>query len=493
MQKWDILPNSNIQSASNLLPWKKERVFDFLGINNNDANTRKFNRVISKTSYLPSILTLKHLCNNYGEKALANIVTHFVEQIHKKRGKWLAIQFFEGPNGVPCIVANDGRGKRYWLFQEPKWDKIIHFKKFFRALQNEQPGKLLFFIHKTSNNFLSKLSNELNKEEHSKINIAIGIFPEPNRVPKHFPLNAYSVDSKSNHLDDLEAEGIYIIREVVAEARNPAMLYSIGKDSGVMLHLARKAFWPLPPPFPLLHIDTKWKFRSMYKFRDRIAGATGIKLIVYANPEGVKTGVNPQIHTPLIHTDIMKTQALRQAIDKFSFDAAIGGARRDEEVSRSKERIFSFRTHNHQWDPKNQRPELWNNFNSKVVEGESLRVFPLSNWRELDIWHYIYREQIPIVPLYYAASRPIIKRNDTFIMVDDSRLNILPKEKIENRSIRFRSLGCYPLTGAILSEANTIEKIIIELYESAQSERKTRIIDYEENSSMERKKIEGYF
>ena len=203
--------------------------------------------------------------------------------------------------------------------------------------------------------------------------------------------------------------------------------------------------------------------------------------------------MNPQIHGHLIHTDIMKTQALRQAIDKFSFDAAIGGARRDEEVSRSKERIFSFRTHNHQWDPKNQRPELWNNFNSKVVEGESLRVFPLSNWRELDIWHYIYREQIPIVPLYYAASRPIIKRNDTFIMVDDSRLNILPKEKIENRSIRFRSLGCYPLTGAILSEANTIEKIIIELYESAQSERKTRIIDYEENSSMERKKIEGYF
>ena len=394
MQKWDILPNSNIQSAGNLLLWKKERVFDFLGISNTDANTRKFNRVISKTSYLPSILTLKHLCNNYGEKALANIVTHFVEQIHKKRGKWLAIQFFEGPNGVPCIVANDGRGKRYWLFQEPKWDKTIHCKKFFRALQNEQPGKLLFFIHKTSNNFLSKLSNELNKEEHSKINIAMGIFPEPNRVPKHFPLNAYSVDSKSNHLDDLEAEGIYIIREVVAEARNPAMLYSIGKDSGVMLHLARKAFYPSKIPFPLMHVDTGHNFPETIKFRDNLMTNTGETLIVKYVQDSIDKGTAVEETGPNPSRNGLQTITLLEGLEEGKYDCARGGARRDEEKARAKERFFSLRDEFGQWDPKNQRPELWNLFNGRKKIGEHFRVFPISNWTEMDVWQYILHEKI---------------------------------------------------------------------------------------------------
>ena len=295
------------------------------------------------------------------------------------------------------------------------------------------------------------------------------------------------------HLRRLEAESIHILREVVAECRKPVMLFSIGKDSMVMLHLARKAFHPAPLPFPVLHIDTTWKFREMIAFRDRIAEEWGFELLVHVNREGVEQGIGPISHGSAIHTEIMKTQALKQALDAHGFDAAFGGARRDEEKSRAKERIFSFRTSQHRWDPKNQRPELWHLYNTRLHKGESMRVFPLSNWTELDIWQYIHAENIPIVPLYYAAKRPVIERDGTLIMVDDDRLPLYDGETAQLRKVRFRTLGCYPLTGALESESEDLPGIIAEMLVSRSSERQGRVIDRDHGASMERKKQEGYF
>lgn len=299
--------------------------------------------------------------------------------------------------------------------------------------------------------------------------------------------------SELTHLDELEAEAIYIIREVAAECEKPVMLYSIGKDSSVMLHLALKAFYPEKPPFPFLHIDTTWKFREMIAFRDQIAKEKGIEMIVYTNEEGLRQGINPFDHGAA-YTDIMKTQALKQALDKYGFTAAFGGGRRDEEKSRAKERIFSFRNEAHAWDPKNQRPEMWNLYNTALHKGESIRVFPLSNWTEKDIWQYICREQIDIVPLYFAKIRPIVYRDGNIIMVDDERMRLLPGEKITYESVRFRTLGCYPLTGGIKSTADTLEAIVEETLGAVNSERTSRVIDKDGGSgSMERRKREGYF
>ncbi len=295
------------------------------------------------------------------------------------------------------------------------------------------------------------------------------------------------------HLERLEAEAIDIMREVVAEAENPVMLYSIGKDSSVMLHLARKAFWPAPPPFPFLHVDTTWKFKEMYAFRARMAEEHGLNLLVHVNEEGLARGINPFASGSAVHTDVMKTEALKQALDKYGFDAAFGGARRDEERSRAKERIFSFRTAQHRWDPKNQRPELWRLYNARHRKGESIRVFPLSNWTELDVWLYIHREQIPIVPLYFAAERPVVWRDGTWIMVDDDRMPLEPGEEPQLKRVRFRTLGCYPLSGAIESGADTLPKIIQEMLLAKTSERQGRLIDFDSAASMEKKKVEGYF
>ena len=295
------------------------------------------------------------------------------------------------------------------------------------------------------------------------------------------------------HLQRLEAESIHIIREVVAETDNPVMLYSIGKDSTVMLHLARKAFYPAKPPFPLLHVDTRWKFRDMYLFRDRMAEEAGMDLLVHINPEGMARNINPFDHGSAIHTDIMKTEGLKQALEKYGFDAAFGGARRDEEKSRAKERVFSFRSAQHRWDPKNQRPELWNLYNARKHKGESIRVFPLSNWTELDIWQYIHLENIPIVPLYYAAERPVVERDGILIMVDDERMPLLPGEVPMTKRVRFRTLGCYPLTGAVESGADTLPAIIQEMLLTRTSERHGRAIDHDSAGSMEKKKQEGYF
>jgi sulfate adenylyltransferase subunit 2 len=299
--------------------------------------------------------------------------------------------------------------------------------------------------------------------------------------------------TRLTHLQRLEAESIHILREVVAECERPVMLYSIGKDSSVMLHLAMKAFYPAKPPFPLLHVDTTWKFREMIAFRDQMAAKLGLDLIVHINSDGVARGIGPFTHGSAVHTDVMKTQGLKQALDKYGFDAAFGGARRDEEKSRAKERVFSFRSAQHRWDPKRQRPELWRQYNARKNKGESLRVFPLSNWTELDIWQYIYLENIPIVPLYFAGERPVVKRDGALIMVDDERMPLAPGERPELRSVRFRTLGCYPLTGAIDSTANTLPSIIQEMLLTTSSERQGRVIDHDSSASMEKKKQEGYF
>ncbi|AEI14000.1 Sulfate adenylyltransferase subunit 2 [Flexistipes sinusarabici DSM 4947] len=300
-------------------------------------------------------------------------------------------------------------------------------------------------------------------------------------------------DYKLTHLKELEAESIHIIREAVAESENPVMLYSIGKDSSVMLHLALKAFYPGKPPFPLMHVDTTWKFKDMITFRDRRAEELGLDLIVHINEEGVKQNINPFIHGSKVHTDIMKTEALKQALDKYRFDAVFGGARRDEEKSRAKERVFSFRDEKHRWDPKNQRPELWNIYNCKIKKGESIRVFPLSNWTELDVWLYVYLENIPVVPLYLAKKRPVVERDGVWILVDDDRIPLGKNEKPQYEMVRFRTLGCYPLTGAVKSEAATLPEVIQEMLLTKVSERQGRVIDFDQAGSMEKKKIEGYF
>jgi len=295
------------------------------------------------------------------------------------------------------------------------------------------------------------------------------------------------------HLQQLEAESIHIMREVAAETERPVMLYSIGKDSAVMLHLAAKAFYPSPPPFPLLHVDTTWKFRAMYDMRERTAAAYGFDLKVWTNPEAVEKGINPFDHGSALHTDLWKTEGLKQALDHYGYTAAFGGARRDEETSRAKERIFSFRSAGHRWDPKNQRPELWRSYNTRVAPGETIRVFPISNWTELDIWQYIHLEAIPIVPLYFSAPRPVVERDGALIMVDDDRMPLRPGEVPETRSVRFRTLGCYPLTGAVESTADSLPAIIQEMLLTTTSERQGRMIDHDQAASMEKKKQEGYF
>ncbi len=298
--------------------------------------------------------------------------------------------------------------------------------------------------------------------------------------------------ARLTHLQRLEAESVHIMREVVAECAKPVMLYSIGKDSAVMLHLAAKAFYPSPPPFPLLHVDTTWKFRAMYEMRERMAAELGFELLVHKNPDALARGVNPFDHGSL-HTDLWKTEGLKQALDLYGFDAAFGGARRDEEKSRAKERIFSFRSANHRWDPKSQRPELWRLYNARKHKGESIRVFPLSNWTELDVWQYIHLENIPIVPLYFAAPRPVVRRDGALIMVDDERMRLRDGEKAETLKVRFRTLGCYPLTGAVESNADTLTAIIQEMLLTTTSERQGRVIDHDQAASMEKKKQEGYF
>ena len=482
-----MLPFTNAISDHQATLWDRDTLLAHLNMKASTAELKKLERLTTEASYYPAILKPDGIRDHEGHPLYANLLTSEIEAVHARRGKWLALQLWQYEGRPDMICANDGRGGRCWLFAEIGQTISSLLRDFGQLLAKKSQHPILLILHGP----LAALRDDLHltggvkccRTPYREIyNIAI-----PQNLTPTVPTTPPS------HLDRLEAESLHIIREVVAETQNPVMLYSIGKDSAVMLHLARKAFWPGIPPFPLLHIDTGWKFRAMYEFRDQIASSSGMELRVYQNPDGVRQGINPFDHGSTLHTDIMKTQGLKQALETGKFDAAFGGARRDEEKSRAKERIFSFRTKTHQWDPKNQRPELWNLYNTRVANGESMRVFPLSNWTEIDIWSYIYREAIPIVPLYFAAERPVIERDGTLLMVDDERLSIAKSEKVALRKVRFRSLGCYPLTGAIESTSDTLESIILELLAALQSERQGRVIDKDANASMEQKKMEGYF
>jgi len=396
------------------------------------------------------------------------------------------LPFFGGSNhDQPCLHANDARGARLWVPLTSFTDTVI--QRALADLQRHIGKPIAVFPH-------GPLVANL---RHTPSTTGIQLCPQAYRpvLPAGLSLNGNTKpnQSPSPHLKRLEAESIHILREAVAEAQNPVMMYSVGKDSGVMLHLARKAFYPTPPPFPLLHIDTRWKFQEMYLFRDFMARESGMELLVHTNPEAIEKNINPFDHGSVLHTDITKTEALKQALDHYQFDVVFGGARRDEEKSRAKERVFSFRTSTHRWDPKNQRPELWSLYNTRKNPGESIRVFPLSNWTELDIWQYIYQENIPMVPLYFAKPRPVVVRPEMIMMVDDERCRLLPGEEVQIKKVRFRTLGCYPLTGAVESEAETLEDILQEIIQTHQSERQGRKIDTDSASSMEKKKQEGYF
>ena len=473
--------------------WDTDSHYKFLLGQKLFKTKRSYERWLEKLSIFPENLNL----NNYLEihKSRVNKLIHdyFIKKFEKQRSLILFVQYIE-VNNTKFLFANDRRNGRLWVkVKSKKINDISDGLKYFSKLRKKN---IIIFPD----------INLLNSFVEEKINAKLVNYKL--KHPIHFPDYLFKINKlnikdtkllkkfnlpQNSYLSDLEAESIHIIREVVSETKNPVMLYSIGKDSSVMLRLAQKAFYPSLPPFPLVHVDTRWKFREMYLFRTWIAKNSGMKLITHINPEGIKSNINPFEHGSVVHTNIMKTQGLKQILNKYKYDAAFGGARRDEEKSRAKERIFSFRTPSHQWDPKNQRPELWSLYNSRVNKGESTRVFPLSNWTELDIWQYIYQEQIPIVPLYFAKVRPVVIRDGMIVMIDDDRFNLQSNEKIELKKIRFRTLGCYPLTGAIESDANTLEDIVLELLQSKTSERQGRAIDSDSGSSMEMKKIDGYF
>ena len=467
--------------------WTRDTLASHLGFADDAAGKKKLERLYAKTSYFPPLIGLKDVVDSDGKKLLKNLLEQDIASIQSKRGKWLIVQHWR-PNDDPAMIcAHDGRGARYWCFAREDQNDADHLQEFIDGLATQFSQPIRLYLHGPLAGWRQTA------RESGRIKLAALAYPERYALTLTDAIKSSSPTEPLSHLDQLEAESIHIIREVVAEAQNPVMLYSIGKDSAVMLHLARKAFWPAQPPFSLLHVDTGWKFRAMYEMRDQIADAYGMELLVHKNPDGIKQGINPIDHGSAIHTDIMKTQGLKQALDLHRFDAAFGGARRDEEKSRAKERIFSFRTATHQWDPKNQRPECWNLFNTRVAKGESIRVFPISNWTELDIWTYIHRENIPIVPLYFSAERPVINRDGSLIMVDDERLPLTKSDKVDMKAVRFRTLGCYPLTGAVESPAASVEDIILELLTARTSERSGRTIDRDAQSSMEEKKKEGYF
>lgn len=463
-----------------------ELAFTHLKTQGEADSKRTAERRLKTLALLPRELTPKTILDEHGRSPNQPVLEWAIQQARKRRNRVLFAQLHPLPGGgQPCLHANDARGARFWVPMSNLTNEAI--QQALSELQCHIGKPIAVFPH-------GLLVDHL---RHTPSRATILLCPLAYHPVLPSELNLIG-NKKSNveptpHLKRLEAESIHILREAVAEAQNPVMMYSIGKDSSVMLHLARKAFFPAPPPFPLLHIDTRWKFQEMYLFRDLIARECGMDLLVHTNPEAIGKDINPFDHGSALHTTITKTEGLKQALDHYKFDVVFGGARRDEEMSRAKERVFSFRTDYHCWDPKNQRPELWNLFNTRKRQGESIRVFPLSNWTELDIWQYIYQENIPIVPLYFAKPRPVVVRPEMIMMVDDERCQLLPGEEVQIKKVRFRTLGCYPLTGAIESEAETLESILQEIVHARQSERQGRKIDTDSAGSMEKKKQEGYF
>lgn len=465
--------------------WDTELAFQHLKALGEVDTKRTAERRLSSLNFLPNKLSESLLRDEFDRPLNQLVLDWAIEQARKRRILVLFIQLNILPNGKSYLHANDARGGRYWL---PLPDTEIQtIENGLVALQTHIGKPISIFPHGELTGLLREfkgLENIHHGPQSYKPILPPGLTLTNAKRPA-FPI--------SPHLKNLEAESIHIIREAVAEAQNPVMMYSIGKDSGVMLHLARKAFYPAPPPFPLLHIDTRWKFQEMYLFRDFMARESGMDLLVHTNPQAIEKNINPFDHGSALHTDITKTEGLKQALNHYKFDVVFGGARRDEEKSRAKERIFSFRSESHRWDPKHQRPELWNLFNTRKSPGESIRVFPLSNWTEIDIWQYIYQENIPMVPLYFAKPRPVVVRPEMIMMVDDERCRLLPNDEIQIRKVRFRTLGCYPLTGAVESHAETLEDILLEIINARHSERQGRKIDTDSAGSMEKKKQEGYF
>jgi sulfate adenylyltransferase subunit 2 len=465
--------------------WDTETAFEHLQALGEANSKRTAERRLNTLGLLPQELAPELLLDEHDRSPNRLVLEWFIEQARKRRDRVLFAQLHPLPSGKPCLHANDARSARCWVPMSSLNDQSI--QQALTDLQKHIGKPIAVISHGSLVNYLrhSPSTSNIQLCAHTyRPVLPTGLSLDVNNKPDIEP---------SPHLKRLEAESIHIIREAVAEAQNPVMMYSIGKDSGVMLNLARKAFYPAPPPFPLLHIDTRWKFQEMYLFRDFMARESGMDLLVHTNPEAIEKNINPFDHGSALHTDITKTEGLKQALDHYKFDVVFGGARRDEEKSRAKERVFSFRTSTHRWDPKNQRPELWNLYNTRKSPNESIRVFPLSNWTELDIWQYIYQEDIPMVPLYFAKPRPVVVRPEMFMMVDDERCRLLPNEEIQIKKVRFRTLGCYPLTGAVESEAETLEDILLEVINARQSERQGRKIDTDSSGSMEKKKQEGYF
>jgi sulfate adenylyltransferase subunit 2 len=476
--------------------WDTKTVHEILKQANASQSLRSCERLLESSGLLPACIKLEELRDEFYRAPKQVVVTQLDSQARKKRYQSLVIQLHRSDEFGWVLMANDGRLGRRWCFLNNPGDQLelLNALKAFAGKKN-----LIVFPHGaiTANiRDLARSQGSHDIQAEADVSIRLGtvayqgeVFqPAAQAAPRQL-----KVSDQLSNLDRLEAESIHIMREVMAHANNPVMLYSIGKDSAVMLHLAKKAFYPSAPPFPLLHVDTRWKFQAMYEFRDEMAKSCGMDLIVHVNPEGVEKNINPYDHGSALHTDVMKTEGLKQALDHYQFDVAFGGARRDEEKSRAKERVFSFRTASHRWDPKNQRPEIWHQYNCHKQKGESIRVFPLSNWTELEIWQYIYREQIPIVPLYYAAERPVVERDGLLTMIDDDRSRLFDDEAVQIKRVRFRTLGCYPLTGAIESDADDLPSIILELLQSKQSERQGRAIDSDSAGAMEKKKQAGYF
>jgi sulfate adenylyltransferase subunit 2 len=479
--------------------WTTRSISMHLWSSEQPSDLKKTERWLSKHNLNYPAIDNSSLSDEHERPAKHIVLSNLLKLGRQKRKTILYAALYPLDKNLSVLYANDGRQGKRWSFISQGKPTASQLTDALKGLADLEDKDLIILPSGTLVGVCREIVRHLRGNnlacEKNSLRLALEIYSHGRSEITSYVNEAqrFMPESNMSHLDRLEAESIHIIREVIAEADNPVMLYSVGKVSSVMLHLARKAFYPSPPPFPLLHVDTRWKFQAMYDFRDYMAESSGMDLLIHTNPEGIEKDINPLDHGSALHTDIMKTQGLKQALENYKFDAAFGGARRDEEKSRAKERVFSFRTRTQRWDPKNQRPEIWHQYNGKKSIGESIRVFPLSNWTELDIWQYIYREQIPIVPLYFAAERPVVERDGMLLMVDDDRFKLYPDEQIMIKKVRFRTLGCYPLTGAIESEADDLASIVLELLKAKTSERQGRAIDSDTSASMEKKKQEGYF
>jgi sulfate adenylyltransferase subunit 2 len=468
------------------LVWDTEAAFQHMQSLGKADSKRTAERRLHELKILPPSLNIESIRDELDRLPNYVVLNWAMRKARSMRKLVLFAQLYSLPNGRKCLHGEDSRGGRYWVPLTEKATDVSETTQIMDAILRLQ--------HHIGKEIAVFPSGELVRVLRPLVSVkGVSFYPSAYIQVVDLPKLPSQRSNVALHLKRLEAESIHIIREAVAEAENPVMLYSVGKDSSVMMHLALKAFYPAKPPFSLLHVDTRWKFQEMYMFRDQMSRIYGMDLLIHINPDAIDKDINPFDHGSSLHTRITKTEGLKQALHKYKFDVIFGGARRDEEKSRAKERIFSFRSQSHSWDPKQQRPELWSLYNTKKSTGESIRVFPLSNWTELDIWQYIHQENIPVVPLYFAKERPVVMRDGMLLMVDDSRFRLLPGDEIVNKLIRFRTLGCYPLTGAIESSAVNIHQIILELLNTRNSERQGRAIDSDVSASMEKKKQEGYF